>query len=327
MHERTAPGVTIPRAASGTPVPRSWWAGVRNRLEGRAFAVAWALLVANVLIVGTGGAVRLTASGLGCPTWPMCTEESLVATPEMGIHGVIEFGNRLLTFVLVLVAAAAFLSVIRRRSARPDLFRLTVSIGIGIIVQAGVGGVTVLLDLHPGAVGVHYMLSALLVSLSATLVFRVSRGPAGARTVSGPVAFLVWTLTGLTVVTVYLGTLTTGAGPHAGDRSAARNGLDPGLLQHFHAWPSYAMLALTLGLTAVAFRRADAAVMKTPILVLLGCEIVQMLLGIAQARLGLPIGLVGGHMVMACVLIAALTWTVNATRQPPPVAAGTEHPA
>ena len=129
---------------------------IRQRLFGwiptevtRSVRVAgWINLAFNVGIVVTGGAVRLTASGLGCPTWPMCTEESLVNTPEMGIHGIIEFANRVLTFLLVLAALATFILVIRMRRRRPALFWLAFFVGVGIPVQAVIGGISVLVQLR-----------------------------------------------------------------------------------------------------------------------------------------------------------------------------------
>ncbi|MFI8632351.1 heme A synthase [Microbacterium sp. NPDC077663] len=293
---------------------RRAFAKTAGHLAPHARLLSWLSLAANILIVGTGGLVRLTASGLGCPTWPLCTEESLVNTPEMGIHGIIEFGNRLLTVVLIAIAVAAFLSVAGRRRERPDLVRLTLAIGIGIIVQAGVGGITVLLDLHPGAVGVHFILSAVLVSIAATFVYRVYAGPAGPRRTGRVMTGLVAMLVVSAVVTIYLGTLTTGAGPHAGDSAAERNGLDASVLQHFHAWPSYALLGLTVLLVSIAAWRRVPVPDPRLLLLLLGAELVQMAIGIAQARLGLPVFLVGAHMVLACVLVAALTWVVLSTR-------------
>ena len=143
--------------------------------------LAIASLVAQILIVGTGGAVRLTDSGLGCPTWPECTEGSLVAVPEMGIHGAIEFGNRLLTFVLVIIALAMFLAVVRLRAERPELMRLSIALGAGIIAQAVIGGISVLTNLNPWVVGLHFVVSAVLVSLATVLVYRVVEWNASTR--------------------------------------------------------------------------------------------------------------------------------------------------
>ena len=124
---------------------------------------AWTTFVVQILIVVTGGAVRLTASGLGCPTWPTCTEDSLVNTPEMGIHGIIEFGNRLLTFLLVIVAIVTFALVFRMRKNRRDFFWLTLLIGLGIPAQAVIGGISVLMQLNPYVVGLHFIVSIVMV--------------------------------------------------------------------------------------------------------------------------------------------------------------------
>lgn len=277
--------------------------------------IAWASLVSQTLIVGTGGAVRLTGSGLGCPTWPKCTEDSFVSTPEMGIHGIIEFGNRLLTFVLVIIALLAFVSILRLRRERPELFRLTVALGVGIIVQALIGGITVLTGLNSWIVGLHYIVSAVLVALAAVYVYRVYRGraaselavPLGVRILAIATAVGVW-------VTVLIGIVVTGSGPHAGDASTPRNGLDSELLQHFHSWPAYVTFGLTLLLIAVAWRSGRAPLLRWS-LALLAVEGVQIAVGLAQARLGLPVILVGVHMVLACVLVAVMTAVVLTTRR------------
>jgi len=102
---------------------KTLWNWLPSVVDRRVRIAAWASLVSQILIIGTGGAVRLTGSGLGCPTWPRCTEDSFVSTPEMGFHGLIEFGNRLLTFVLIIIAIAMFVFVLRIRKERPELFR------------------------------------------------------------------------------------------------------------------------------------------------------------------------------------------------------------
>ncbi len=280
----------------------------------RVRVLAWASLVSQTLIVGTGGAVRLTGSGLGCPTWPRCTEDSFVATPEMGIHGIVEFGNRLLTFVLVIIAILAFLSILRLRRERPELLRLTVALGLGIPAQAVIGGITVLTQLNPWVVGLHFVVSGVLVALATVYVRRVYRGPTAAqlavpsrvRTLALVTAAGVW-------VTVLVGIVVTGSGPHAGDGGAARNGLDSELLQHLHSWPAYATFGLTVLLLGVAVRLGHAPLLRASI-ALIAVEGVQIAVGIAQARLGLPVVLVGVHMVLACVLVAVMTLVVMTTR-------------
>lgn len=275
----------------------------------RAFAIA--TLVVQILIVATGGAVRLTGSGLGCPTWPECTEGSLVATPEMGINGAIEFGNRLLTFALAVVAILTFLSVVRLRRQRRGLVVLALVIGLYIPVQAVIGGISVLTNLNPYVVGLHYLASVVLVSLSAVYVYRVFDGPRGTEWVAPPpYRILTHVASALTAVTIVVGILTTGSGPHAGDSGAARNGLDPAVLQHVHSWPAYALGAATLLLVILA---PTARVRRFAVL-LLAVEAVQITVGIWQARTGLPPLLVGVHMVLACAVAAALTALVLSLR-------------
>ncbi|RZT64121.1 cytochrome c oxidase assembly protein subunit 15 [Microcella alkaliphila] len=273
----------------------------------RVRVFAWLSLISQTLIVGTGGAVRLTGSGLGCPTWPRCTEESFIATPEMGIHGAVEFGNRLLTFVLIIIAIVAFLFVVRMRRERPELLRLTVALGLGIPIQAVIGGITVLTNLNPYVVGLHFVVSAVLVALATVFVARVYRGKkvdrfvvnARFRAIAMVTAVGVW-------ITVLVGILVTGSGPHAGDEGAARNGLDSELLQHIHSWPAYITGVLSLALMVWALRTGRSGLQKATI-ALVAVEALQIVIGIAQARLGLPIILVGVHMVLACVLVAVMT--------------------
>lgn len=280
----------------------------------RVRALAWLSLAVNILIVGTGGLVRLTASGLGCPTWPRCTADSFVATPEMGIHGVIEFGNRLLTFVLIVVALLAFLSVLRMWRTRRDLVVLTLAIGFGIPFQGVIGGLTVLSGLNPYVVGLHFVLSMVLIVLATVYVRRVYRGRPGPLAVPRPVAVLGVVLATLVAVTVLAGIVTTGSGPHAGDSGAARNGLDPELLQHLHSWPAYATLALTVGLLVVAVARRLPTLPW--LLALLGLETAQIAVGLIQSWTGLPPLLVGLHMVLASLLVSATTAVVLAQRRP-----------
>jgi cytochrome c oxidase assembly protein subunit 15 len=277
-------------------------------VDRRVIAAAWATLFVQIAIVGTGGLVRLTGSGLGCPTWPRCTDDSLVPTPEMGIHGVIEFGNRTLTFVLVAVAIVTFLFVMRMRGERRDLFWLALSIGLYVPLQAIIGGITVLTNLNPYVVGLHYFASVLLVALAAALVVRVYAVP-GPHVLAVPRWYAIATrVTSVFVlVTVVVGILVTGSGPHAGDGGAARNGLLPELMQHVHAWPAYATFALTIVLVVGSFRLPSALRLPLWTGLLLAVELAQIAVGLWQARTGLPIVLVNIHMVLAVCLVAAMT--------------------
>jgi cytochrome c oxidase assembly protein subunit 15 len=294
------------------PVTRLWrW--LPTTTDRRVRFIAWASLVCQVLLIGTGGAVRLTGSGLGCPTWPRCTADSFVSTPEMGVHGVIEFGNRLLTFVLTAIVILAFLFVLRMRKVRRELFWITFAQGMSIPLQAVLGGITVLTGLNPYIVGAHFLVSIGLVALSTVLVWRVLRGPRGghAATPRG-YARLVHVLSGVVLVTVVVGVLTTGSGPHAGDAATPRNGLDPAVMDHVHSWPAYATLALTIAVVAWTLR---VGLPRRFPLLLLGVELVQIAVGIAQARTGLPPLLVGTHMVLAALLVSATTAVVLSLRE------------
>jgi cytochrome c oxidase assembly protein subunit 15 len=294
---------------------RSW---LPDTIDRRVLVAAWATLVVQIGIVGTGGLVRLTGSGLGCPTWPRCTAESLVPTQEMGIHGVIEFGNRMLTFVLVVVAIVTFLFVVRIRRTRPELFWLALAIGLYVPLQAIIGGITVLTNLNPYVVGLHFFASAILVVLSAVFVARVY-AESGARRRVVPTWFAITThVTSLFVVfTVVVGILVTGSGPHAGDGGASRNGLDPEFMQHVHSWPAYVTFILTLVLVAEAWRRReDPTHLRRWTMMLLVVELLQIAVGLWQARTGLPIVLVNLHMVLAMLLLAAMTAVVMALKAP-----------
>ena len=276
---------------------------------------AWLSFLAEVLIIGTGGAVRLTGSGLGCPTWPTCTADSIVATPAMGIHGAIEFGNRTLTGLVGILALAVVYLVWRMRRERRDLFVLSLIVLGGVVAQAIVGGITVLTGLNPFIVGFHYVASVTLVSVCAAFLYRLDRTP-GSRELAVPRPYAILTHIGtlLLALTIAFGILTTGAGPHSGDAAAGRNGFNAELLEHVHAWPSYALFTVTLALVAVAW--AKRLPTRTWITVLLALEVVQIAIGLYQARNGLPELAVGAHMVLAALLGAAMTLTVLSLKRP-----------
>ncbi|WP_159500833.1 heme A synthase [Microbacterium sp. 18062] len=280
-----------------------------DRVDRRVRIFAWLSFVAEVLIIATGGAVRLTGSGLGCPTWPTCTADSLVNTPEMGIHGVIEFGNRTLTGLVGILAVIVVVLVWRMRRERRDLFAFALVVLLGVAAQAVVGGITVLTGLNPFIVGFHYVASLTLVCVCAAFLVRMDATP-GPRVLAAPrwYAATTHTTTLVLALTIVVGVLTTGAGPHSGDADAGRNGFDAEVLEHLHAWPGYALLALTLMLTTVAWARRLPV--RAWITALLGVEIVQILVGLYQARNGLPELAVGVHMVLAALTAATMTVVV-----------------
>jgi heme a synthase len=263
---------------------------------------AWATLVSQIIIVGTGGAVRLTGSGLGCSQWPNCTPESFTPVPEQGIHGIIEFSNRVWGGIVVLVAVVMLVIAIRRRAGRTIVALAAAILGL-TVAQALIGAVVVWMSLRPDTVGIHFYLSVILVALSAVLAWKAVVGPAGPRTAPRGQSMLVHLMTLVLAVVVLVGVLTTGSGPHAGDGGAARNGLDPAVMQHVHAWPGYALLALVLAVVAVAARRGPRSHLRWS-LALLGVILVQILVGVVQSNLGLPILLVGIHMLLSVITTA-----------------------
>jgi len=272
-----------------------------DRLARYLWPLALANLVANIGIVVTGAAVRLTGSGLGCPTWPRCTDVSYVAHGELGIHGAIEFGNRMLTFALTAVAILCFLAALGSRHRRAT--RLALVIGLGIPLQAVIGGITVLTDLNPWIVAGHFLLSMAIIMVCVALLDELrspDRGPAPPL----PRA-LAWVTLAAGWVVLYLGTVVTGAGPHAGDTDSPRNGLAPATVSHLHAYAVYALVALTIVLLVVALRGGHRWLATVTGLVLL-IEVLQGLLGWLQYALDLPVGLVALHMLGAALLAAGL---------------------
>lgn len=287
-----------------------------DRVDARLKVIAWVYFIGQIVLVGTGGLVRLTSSGLGCPTWPKCTADSLVNTPEMGIHGFIEFGNRILSALLGVVAIIAFLAILRLRKERKDLFWLTLLAGLGIPAQAVIGGLSVLSDLNPYVVGLHFVVSIVLVCLCTAFVLRIHTVP-GPRVRAVPGWFAgVAHLTSLFVaVTIIVGILTTGSGPHAGDANAPRNNLNPEILEHVHAIPAYVTFALTLVLVVASLRIRTTRVHRYA-MYLLAVEVLQIAVGLIQANTGLPGILVGIHMMLAAALAAAMTAVILSLKAP-----------
>ncbi len=267
--------------------------------------LAWTNLVANVGIVLTGGAVRLTGSGLGCPTWPNCTEESLVPHRALGINGAIEFGNRMLTFVLTAVAIACF--VVALRSGHRLAKRLSFAVLLGIPAQALIGGITVLTDLNPWIVAFHLLVSMAMIGLCVWLVETVRDGP-GVKPPSST-RRLSWLIFAVGWLVLYLGTVVTGSGPHSGDAQSRRTGLDAQVVSHVHASAVYVLVALTIGLVAVTFRTGRSPLRQAAVALLL-VEVAQGFVGFLQYYLGVPSGLVAVHLLGAALTSATLTLVV-----------------
>lgn len=285
------------------PPPRQWLS-----------ILAWACLVTNIVIVLTGGAVRLTASGLGCPTWPECTDGAFVAHSSLGIHGAIEFGNRLLTFVLTAVVVATFVVAWWVRRADRTVRWLTVAVALTIPLQAVVGGITVLTKLNPWIVSLHFLVSMAIVALCTVLVRRVAWPSLRVGERVRSVRLAGWLPAFSAALVLAAGTVVTGSGPHAGDAGAARNGLSPAGASQLHADLVFLLLGLTVGAVLVG-RAAARPALRRAATVLVGVELVQAVIGFVQYFTGLPIGLVDLHLLGAALLTAAATDLVLSARR------------
>ncbi len=275
--------------------------------------LALSSLIANCLIVVTGGAVRLTGSGLGCPDWPSCTARSFSPTAALGVHGLIEWTNRRLTFVLAALVLATLVAVIRHRPQRRELVRLGVALLLGIPAQAVLGGVTVLTGLNPWSVMAHFLVSMGLIAVAATLYHRTREGdepPVPAA--PGGLRSLTFGLAALVGVVLALGTVVTGSGPHAGDPRAGRTGLPPVAVSQLHADAVMLLIGLTLALW-VALRVAASPAAKAMGL-LLGVELGQAVIGFVQYFTSLPVVLVGAHLAGACLVVVATVGALLAQR-------------
>ncbi len=270
-----------------------------------------ASLIGQGVLIVSGGVVRVTGSGLGCPTWPKCTAESLTNTPEMGIHGFIEFANRTLTFALAAVGLVLLVMLWKLRKERKDLFWLAACLLAVIPAQAVIGGITVLSGLNPYVVSLHFLVSAALVVVSMLLVNRAwgrtgATGPAVARPRT-----LIRQLSVVAAVTSYLavvlGTLVTGSGPHSGDANSPRMELDGYLVTRLHAVPVYLLVATALLLVVLLWRNGRGDILRNAALLLFASVLFQGVIGYWQYFTGIPILLVIVHMLGASLMLAVAT--------------------
>ena len=267
--------------------------------------LALASVIVNVGIVVTGGAVRLTNSGLGCPTWPACSGSDPLPTHEFGIHKAVEFSNRMLTFVVGVVLVLTLIAAWRQRTER----RLATLAFLGVPAQAVLGGIVVLTNLNPWLVAPHFLLSAVIIAITFVLWTRIS----GVQVVAAPTPVL-WLARGLAVVTALVlvaGTVVTGTGPHAGDPD--KNGrihrihLSTSGATQLHADLVMVLVGLTVGLVALSYALSSAGVLRRAVLVMLGVVLAQGVIGYTQYFLHVPALLVGFHMLGACLVwLAAL---------------------
>jgi cytochrome c oxidase assembly protein subunit 15 len=285
--------------------------------------LALASLLANIGLVVTGGAVRLTGSGLGCPTWPRCTDTSYVTNAAMGVHGVIEFGNRMLGFVVGLIALACVVAAFCQRPRRRPLTLWSVLVLAGIPAQAVVGGITVLTNLNPWVVGCHFLASMAVIAAAYQLWVRTAGPPSGA-VLPRPLTALTRLVVIVAAAVLMVGTVVTGSGPHAGDAGARRTGLDPQEVSQLHADLVFLLLGLSVALW-YALRAVDApATARRAAGWLIGVELAQGVVGFVQYFTHLPVLAVGLHMLGASAVWVAALAVLEATRPAPAAPSATE---
>ncbi|MGF1595409.1 MAG: heme A synthase [Acidimicrobiales bacterium] len=270
---------------------------------------------ALAVIVVTGAAVRLTEAGLGCENWPACSEDRFV--PELALHPWIEFGNRLLSGVVALATVAAVLSAYRRRPRRRDLILWAWGLVAGVVAQIVLGGITVMVDLHPLLVGAHFLLSMVLLWNAAVLWVRSGSGPGPVAAV-GPSSLMAhgWALTAAATVVLVTGTLVTGTGPHAGDSRADRLNFALNDVVRVHTGAVWVFLAVAVALAIRLYRSGGAA--EQALRWLLGISLAQGIVGYVQYATGLPPLLVGLHICGAIgVWVTAVLVHLRLVDRPP----------
>ena len=289
-------------------------------------------LVAQCLIIVTGAVVRLTASGLGCPTWPQCVPGSYTPTPHQAQawHKLIEFGNRLLTFALVvlaiLVIVIAVYNALRQRRAgskiRRDVLLLAFVPIVGTFAQAVLGGITVLTGLNPYTVSAHLLVSMAIVAGSVALVVRSRVSPPRTLQVPSAVNVMAWILVAVSALVVCLGVMVTGSGPHSGDAAASRLPIDTRTIAWFHADVVLLFLGLLIGLLVCLTVVHAPHRARTTAYVLLAIALGQGALGYTQYFLGVPELLVALHVTGAIALWVTVLFIPPALR----ISAGTGQP-
>ncbi len=280
----------------------------RRHLRGAALAA----LIANIVIVFTGGLVRVTGSGLGCSDWPTCDGSNITPIAGGGGHaawqGYVEFGNRLLS-VPVLLTAVLVWWIVRRTGPHPRVVRrLALLLPLGVVGQIVLGGVTVLTGLSPVTVAGHFLASMVLIAAAAG-IYELVREPDGDPAAARGVQHAMTAILVVSMVVLFLGTLVTGTGPHGGDLNAPRFGFNLRVMAIAHADAVWLLVGLTTATVAVTWRSGPSRFRRT-LQLLLVVQLAQGGLGYLQYWLGVPPTLVSFHIVGATVMwtIAVLAW-------------------
>ncbi|MBW8483272.1 COX15/CtaA family protein [Actinomadura parmotrematis] len=297
-------------SSPSNPLVRAWHA-VWRPTPASLRLLALLGVIGNAGIVATGGAVRVTKSGLGCPDWPRCSGDSLTPTHNPEHHALnmsIEFGNRMLTFVVLAVGVLVFVAALRLRPRRRELVGLAAAQPLSVVAQAVIGGIVVLTDLHPAAVSLHFLVSPVLLVFCVALWIRSGEGDAPARRLVTPgLRRLAWALAAATGAVLIAGTVVTGTGPHAGDNAARRWPFDIEDVARIHGSLAWLTVILTLAFLAWAHRTDAPHAVRRRALELAALELAQGAVGYIQYFTGVPAPLVVLHMLGAVLMwIAAL---------------------
>ncbi|MGA8372310.1 MAG: COX15/CtaA family protein [Acidimicrobiales bacterium] len=278
------------------------------RVSPRAFRrLCQFTLVIVVLNVVSGAAVRLSDSGLGCPDWPTCSQHQL--TPPLSLHPVVEFGNRVVVFLLVVTCAAALIGALRRAPARRDLSWLAGGLILGVIGEAVLGGIVVYSKLNAYVVMTHFMVGMALLAVAVILTLRAGHAPGRGRPVVSTASLrLSRVFIAMIVVAIVAGTATTGSGPHAGGKGSKRLPIGLSDMTRIHAEIVLATAAVLLVLLWVLWRSNAPAAVQDRGRVLLVVMVAQGIVGYSQYFTHLPALLVGIHVFGASMVWVATLW-------------------
>ncbi len=280
----------------------------RRHLRGAALAA----LIANIVIVFTGGLVRVTGSGLGCTDWPTCDGTNITPIAGGGGHEVwqayVEFGNRLLSFPVLLTAVLVWWMVRRTGPHAAIVRRLALVLPLGVVGQIVLGGVTVLTGLSPVTVAGHFLASMVLIAAAAG-IYELVREPDGEPPAARGVQHAMTAILVVAMVVLFLGTLVTGTGPHGGDINAPRFGFNLRVMAIAHADAVWLLVGLTVATVAVTWRSGPPRFRRT-LRLLLVVQLAQGGIGYLQYWLGVPPTLVSLHIVGATLMwtVAVLAW-------------------
>jgi cytochrome c oxidase assembly protein subunit 15 len=315
--------ITTSAQGAATARAKPWWRRPPSLRLQRAFA--WAAVITNGLIAVTGATVRVTGSGLGCPTWPECVPGSLVPISRSDLsafHIAIEFGNRTLTSVVLIASLGTFLLIWLGQPRRPSLVKLSAVLPAGVVFQAIWGGIVVLTGLSWWTVAPHLLVSLLLLFVSIVILVRLGESDGSAvPVVPKPLRMLTWATVGVLIALCIAGTLVTAAGPHGGDEDTPRLEIPVRLLAQLHADLMFLYFGLLVAMTVgfLAVKAPKRLLVRAAVLI--GVTAAQGLIGLVQYATGVPEALVVAHVLGATLLVASAANVVLATRTREPVPA------